>query len=151
MRAVIQRVSEASVSIGNKIVSKINFGLLIFLGVEIEDTKEDALWLANKIVQLRIFQDEKGVMNKSITNVDGEIIVVSQFTLHAKTKKGNRPSYIKAARPEQAIPLYEQFKKDLSFAISKEVQSGEFGADMKVSLTNDGPVTLIIDSINRDL
>ena len=151
MRAVIQRVSEASVSIENKIVSKINFGLLIFLGVEIEDTKEDALWLANKIVQLRIFQDEKGVMNKSITNVDGEIIVVSQFTLHAKTKKGNRPSYIKAARPEQAIPLYEQFKKDLSFAISKEVQSGEFGADMKVSLTNDGPVTLIIDSINRDL
>jgi D-aminoacyl-tRNA deacylase len=151
MRAVIQRVSEASVSIENKIVSKINFGLLIFLGIEIEDTKEDALWLANKIVQLRIFQDEKGVMNKSITNVDGEIIVVSQFTLHAKTKKGNRPSYIKAARPEQAIPLYEQFKKDLSFAISKEVQSGEFGADMKVSLTNDGPVTLIIDSINRDL
>jgi D-aminoacyl-tRNA deacylase len=151
MRAVIQRVSEASVVIGEQNFSDINQGLLIFLGVEIEDTKEDALWLANKIVQLRIFQDEKGVMNKSITNVDGEIIVVSQFTLHAKTKKGNRPSYIKAARPEQAIPLYEQFKKDLSFAISKEVQSGEFGADMKVSLTNDGPVTLIIDSINRDL
>jgi D-aminoacyl-tRNA deacylase len=151
MRAVIQRVSEASVVIGEQNFSDINQGLLIFLGVEIEDTKEDALWLANKIVQLRIFQDEKGVMNKSITNVDGEIIVVSQFTLHAKTKKGNRPSYIKAARPEQAIPLYEQFKKDLSFAISKEVQSGEFVADMKVSLTNDGPVTLIIDSINRDL
>ena len=151
MRAVIKRVSEASVVIGEQNFSDINQGLLIFLGVEIEDTKEDALWLANKIVQLRIFQDEKGVMNKSITNVDGEIIVVSQFTLHAKTKKGNRPSYIKAARPEQAIPLYEQFKKDLSFAISKEVKSGEFGADMKVSLTNDGPVTLIIDSINRDL
>jgi len=150
MRAVIQRVSEASVVIGKQKVADINQGLLIFLGVEIEDKKEDALWLTNKIVQLRIFQDEKGVMNKSITDVDGEIIVVSQFTLYAKTKKGNRPSYIKAARPEQAIPLYEQFKKDLSFAISKEVQSGEFGADMKVSLTNDGPVTIIIDTKNKE-
>ena len=151
MRAVIQRVSEASVVIGEQKVADINQGLLIFLGVEIEDVKEDALWLANKIVQIRIFQDEKGVMNKSITDVDGEIIVVSQFTLHAKTKKGNRPSYIKAARPEQAIPLYEQFKKNLSEAIGNQVQSGEFGADMKVPLTNDGPVTLIIDSRNRDL
>ena len=150
MRAVIQRVSEASVVIGKQKVADINQGLLIFLGVEIEDAKEDALWLANKIVQLRIFQDERGIMNKSITDVDGEIIVVSQFTLHAKTKKGNRPSYIKAARPEQAIPLYEQFKKDLSFAISKEVQSGEFGADMKVSLINDGPVTIIIDTKNKE-
>jgi D-aminoacyl-tRNA deacylase len=150
MRAVIQRVSEASVVIGKQKVADINQGLLIFLGVEIEDKKEDALWLANKIVQLRIFQDEKGVMNKSITDVEGEIIVVSQFTLHAKTKKGNRPSYIKAARPEQAIPLYEQFKKELSFAISKEVQSGEFGADMRVSLTNDGPVTIIIDTKNKE-
>ena len=150
MRAVIQRVSEASVVIGRQKVADINQGVLIFLGIEIEDAKEDALWLANKIVQLRIFQDEKGVMNKSIMDVDGEIIAVSQFTLHAKTKKGNRPSYIKAARPEQAIPLYEQFKKDLSFAISKEVQSGEFGADMKVSLTNDGPVTLIIDTKNKE-
>ena len=150
MRAVIQRVSEASVVIGEQKVADINQGLLIFLGIEIEDAKEDALWLANKIVQLRIFQDEKGVMNKSITDVDGEIIVVSQFTLHAKTKKGNRPSYIKAARPEQAIPLYEQFKKDLSEAIGSQVQSGEFGADMKVSLINDGPVTIIIDTKNKE-
>jgi D-tyrosyl-tRNA(Tyr) deacylase len=150
MRAVIQRVSEASVVIGEQKVADINQGLLIFFGIEIEDAVEDALWLANKIVQLRIFQDENGVMNKSITDVDGEIIVVSQFTLHAKTKKGNRPSYIKAARPEQAIPLYEQFKKDLIFAISKEVQSGEFGADMKVSLINDGPVTIMIDTKNKE-
>jgi len=150
MRAVIQRVSEASVVIGEQKVADINQGLLIFLGVEIEDAKEDALWLANKIVQLRIFQDEKEVMNKSITDVDGEIIVVSQFTLHAKTKKGNRPSYIKAARPEQAIPLYEQFKKDLSEAIGNQVQYGEFGADMKVSLINDGPVTIIIDTKNKE-
>ena len=150
MRAVVQRVSEASVVIGEQKVADINQGLLIFLGIEIEDTKEDAVWLANKIVQLRIFQDEDGVMNKSITDVDGEIIVVSQFTLHAKTKKGNRPSYIKAARPEQAIPLYEQFRKDLIFAISKEIQSGEFGADMKVSLINDGPVTIMIDTKNKE-
>ena len=150
MRAVIQRVSEASVVIDKQKVADINQGLLIFLGVEIEDAKEDALWLANKIIQLRIFQDEDDIMNKSITDVDGEIIVVSQFTLHAKTKKGNRPSYIKAARPEQAIPLYEQFKKDLSKAIGNQVQSGEFGADMKVSLTNDGPVTLIIDTKNKE-
>ena len=150
MRAVIQRVSEASVVIGEQKVADINQGLLIFLGVEIEDTKEDAVWLSNKIVQLRIFQDEDDVMNKSITDVDGEIIVVSQFTLHAKTKKGNRPSYIKAARPEQAIPLYEQFKKDLSEAIGNQVQSGEFGADMKVSLINDGPVTIIIDTKDKE-
>jgi len=150
MRAVIQRVSEASVVIGEQKVADINQGLLIFLGVEIEDTKEDAVWLSNKIVQLRIFQDEDDVMNKSITDVDGEIIVVSQFTLHAKTKKGNRPSYIKAARPAQAIPLYEQFKRNLSSVISKEVQSGEFGADMKVSLINDGPVTIMIDTKNKE-
>ena len=150
MRAVIQRVSEASVVIGEQKVADINQGLLIFFGIEIEDAVEDALWLANKIVQLRIFQDEKEVMNKSIIDMDGEIIVVSQFTLHAKTKKGNRPSYIKAASPEQAIPLYEQFKTDLSFAISKEVQSGEFGADMKVSLINDGPLTIMIDTKNKE-
>jgi len=150
MRAVIQRVSEASVVIDEQKVAAIQQGLLVLLGVEIEDTKEDVVWLANKIGQLRIFQDEEGVMNKSITESRGEVIVVSQFTLHAKTKKGNRPSYIKAARPEQAIPLYEQFKEDLSFAISKEVQSGEFGADMKVSLTNDGPVTILIDTKIKD-
>ena len=150
MRAVIQRVSEASVSIENKIVSKINFGLLIFLGIEIEDTKEDSLWLANKIAQLRIFSDSEAKMNNSLLDIDAEVIVVSQFTLHAKTKKGNRPSYINAARPEQAIPLYEQFKKDLSKLISKQVLSGEFGADMKVNLTNDGPVTIIIDTKNKE-
>ena len=150
MRAVIQRVSEASVSIENKIVSKINFGLLIFLGIEIEDTQEDSLWLANKIVQLRIFSDSEAKMNNSLLDIDGEVIVVSQFTLHAKTKKGNRPSYINAARPEQAIPLYEQFKKDLSKLISKQVLSGEFGADMKVNLTNEGPVTIIIDTKNKE-
>ena len=150
MRAVIQRVSEASVVIGEKKVANINQGLLVFLGIEIEDEKEDSSWLANKIIQLRIFQDEKEVMNKSIMDVDGEIIVVSQFTLHAKTKKGNRPSYIKAARQEQAVPLYEQFKKDLSQLSGNEVQSGEFGADMKVSLINDGPVTIIIDTKNKE-
>ena len=150
MRVVIQRVSQASVIVDEKKVASINKGILVLLGIEIEDTKEDVVWLANKIVQLRIFQDEKGVMNKSITDVDGGIIVVSQFTLHAKTKKGNRPSYIKAARPEQAIPLYEQFKKDLSEAIGSQIQSGEFGADMKISLINDGPVTIIIDTKNKE-
>ena len=151
MKVVIQRVSSASVTIDGKIKSQIKNGLLIFLGIEIKDTKDDSLWLANKIAALRIFADREGVMNKSITEIEGEVIVVSQFTLHAKTKKGNRPSYIKSARPQQAIPLYESFKEDLSIAICKEVKSGEFSADMKVSLTNDGPVTLIIDSRNRDL
>ncbi|HJN64094.1 MAG: D-aminoacyl-tRNA deacylase [Flavobacteriales bacterium] len=150
MRAVIQRVSQASVIIDEREVASINHGLLIFLGIEIEDTNEDAKWLTNKISSLRIFSDEQGKMNKSVTEIDGEAIVVSQFTLHAKTKKGNRPSYIKSAKPEQAIPLYEQFKEDLSIAIEKKVQSGEFGADMKVSLTNDGPVTIIIDSKNKE-
>ena len=150
MRAVIQRVSQASVIIDERKVASINHGLLVFLGIEIEDTNEDAKWLTNKISSLRIFSDEQGKMNKSVTEVNGEAIVVSQFTLHAKTKKGNRPSYIKSAKPEQAIPLYEQFKKDLSEAIEKEVQSGEFGAAMKVSLTNDGPVTIIIDSKNKE-
>ena len=150
MRAVIQRVSSASVTIDGKIKSQIKNGLLIFLGIEIKDTKEDALWLANKIAALRIFADKEGVMNKSVTEIDGEIIVVSQFTLHAKTKKGNRPSYIKAARPKQAIPLYESFKEDLSIAICKGVKSGEFGTNMEVSLTNDGPVTIIIDTKNKE-
>jgi D-tyrosyl-tRNA(Tyr) deacylase len=146
MRAVIQRVEKASVVISEKEIAKIEQGLLVLLGIEIEDTKEDALWLASKIAGLRIFSDEKGVMNKSISESDGEVIVVSQFTLHAKTKKGNRPSYIKSARPEQAIPLYEQFKDDLALIIGRQVQSGEFGADMKVSLINYGPVTILIDT-----
>jgi len=150
MRAVIQRVSEASVVIDEQKVAQIQQGLLVLLGIEIEDTKEDAVWLANKISQLRIFSDEEGVMNKSILEVNAEVIVVSQFTLHAKTKKGNRPSYIKSARPEQSIPLYEQFKKDLSEFIGKQVQSGEFGADMQVILINDGPVTILIDTKNKE-
>ena len=150
MRVVIQRVSESAVVIDDTKVASINKGLLILLGIEMEDTKEDSVWLTNKISQLRIFADKEGVMNKSILEVNTEVIVVSQFTLHAKTKKGNRPSYIKAARPEQAIPLYEQFKKDLSLSIGNEVQSGEFGADMQVSLINDGPVTILIDTKNKE-
>ncbi|MBC8510121.1 MAG: D-tyrosyl-tRNA(Tyr) deacylase [Cryomorphaceae bacterium] len=150
MRAVIQRVEKASVVILENEVAKIEQGLLVLLGIEIEDAKEDALWLASKIAALRVFSDEKGVMNKSITESGGEVIVVSQFTLHAKTKKGNRPSYIKAARPEQAIPLYQQFKEDLALAIGRQVQSGEFGAEMKVSLINDGPVTILIDTKNKE-
>jgi len=150
MRAVIQRVSEASVVVEYEKVANIQQGLLVLLGIENEDTKEDVDWLANKISALRIFSDSEGKMNNSILDVDGDVIVVSQFTLHAKTKKGNRPSYIKSARPEQAIPLCDQFKKELSIAIGKQVQSGEFGADMKVSLVNDGPVTIIIDSKNKE-
>ena len=150
MRAVIQRVEKASVVILEKEIAKIEQGILVLLGIEIKDTKEDALWLASKIAALRIFSDEKGVMNKSITESAGEVIVVSQFTLHAKTKKGNRPSYIKAARPEQAIALYQQFKEDLTLAIGRQVQSGEFGAEMKVSLINDGPITILIDTKNKE-
>ena len=150
MRAVIQRVSKSSVTINNTIVAEIHEGLLILLGIETEDTFEEARWLSTKISTLRIFSDKDGKMNKSIIEIGVEVIVVSQFTLHAKTKKGNRPSYIKAARPEQAIPLYEQFKKDLSQLIGKEVQSGEFGSDMKVIITNEGPVTIIIDTKNKE-
>ena len=150
MRAVIQRVSEASVVVEDKKVANIQQGLLVLLGIEIEDAKEDALWLTNKIAAVRIFSDSEGKMNNSILDVNGDIIVVSQFTLHAKTKKGNRPSYIKSARSERAIILYDQFKKELSEVIGKQVQSGEFGADMQVSLVNDGPVTIIIDSKNKE-
>ena len=150
MRVVIQRVSQASVSIDEKKVASINEGILVLLGIETQDTKEDSKWIANKISSLRIFSDKDGKMNRSVTEVDGEVIVVSQFTLHAKTKKGNRPSYIKAARPKQAIPLYESFKEDLSIAICKGVKSGEFGTNMEVSLTNDGPVTIIIDTKNKE-
>ena len=150
MRVVIQRVSEASVLINQDIITSVRKGLVVLVGIETDDTNEDSLWLANKISQLRIFSDKDEKMNLSICEIDGEIIIVSQFTLHAKTKKGNRPSYIHAARPEQAIPLYEQFKKDLSLAIGKQVQSGEFGVDMKVSLTNDGPVTILIDTKNKE-
>ena len=150
MRAVIQKVSEASVIIENEIISRIEIGLVILLGIEIDDNTEDVKWLANKTSQLRIFSDIEGKMNNSITDVNGAVIVVSQFTLHAKTKKGNRPSYIKASRPEQAIPLYELFKEELSQLIGKKVQSGVFGANMQVSLINDGPVTIIIDTKNKE-
>ena len=150
MRALLQRVSEASVVISNQQVAAIAHGFLILIGIEAEDGKDDLEWLAKKITQLRIFSDNEDKMNLDIKDVNGEIIVVSQFTLHAKTKKGNRPSYIKAARPEVAIPLYEDFKKQLSQTLGKEIQSGEFGADMKVSLTNDGPVTLWLDSKNKE-
>lgn len=149
MIAVIQRVSEASVKIDGSIKGQIGQGLLILLGIEDADTTEDILWLVKKIVNLRIFNDEHGVMNLSAENVNGEFLVISQFTLHASTKKGNRPSYIKAAKPDISIPLYEEFMQVLSQESSSGVQSGEFGADMKVSLINDGPVTIIIDTKNK--
>ncbi len=148
MKAVIQRVSNASVTIDHKQVASINSGLLILLGIVNEDTQEDIQWLTRKIANLRIFEDENGVMNRSLIEVDGDAIVVSQFTLHASTKKGNRPSYIKAAKPDVAIPLYESFIKQMEEDLSKKVQTGQFGADMKVQLINDGPVTIIIDSKN---
>ena len=150
MRVVIQRVNKASVSIRNKIVAKITNGLVILLGIEVNDTRQDCLWLASKIASLRIFSDENGRMNNSILDVGGEVIVVSQFTLHAKIKKGNRPSYIQAAEKDQSFVLYEKFKKELSELISKDVFSGDFGADMQVSLVNDGPVTIIIDTKNKE-
>jgi len=146
MRVVLQRVSKASVEVENQVIGKISRGLLILVGIEDEDNEEDIKWLCQKISNLRIFADQEGVMNLSIKESDGEVLVISQFTLHAKTKKGNRPSYIKAARPEIAIPLYEKFKTELSLNISKPIASGIFGANMQVSLVNDGPVTLIIDS-----
>ncbi len=146
MRVVIQRVSEASVTIEGKLHSSIGTGLMILLGIETSDSSEDAEKLVSKITKLRIFSDENGLMNLSITDVNGDYLVVSQFTLHAETKKGNRPSYIKAARPEQAIPLYENFIELLKKETGKEIATGEFGADMKVALVNDGPVTIIIDT-----
>ena len=150
MRAVIQRVNQASVTINRKVVTSINNGLLVLLGVHLEDTNEDAIWLANKISNLRIFADEFGKMNKSILDLDFEVIVVSQFTLYAKTKKGNRPSYINAAAPEYALYLYDKFKYHFSNAIGKQVHTGKFGADMQLSLVNDGPVTIIIDTRNKE-
>lgn len=146
MRAVIQRVSSAKVCVNNSTVSSIKNGLLILLGIETEDTKEDIDWLTAKIARLRIFNDENGVMNKSVLDINGDVIVVSQFTLHASTKKGNRPSYIKAAKPDMAIPLYEEFVKKLEQETGKKVGTGKFGAHMEVFLVNDGPVTIIIDT-----
>lgn len=150
MKVVIQRVLEASVVINNQTVADIKSGLLILLGIVNEDNTEDIDWLCNKIINLRIFPDENNVMNRSLLNAQGEIIVVSQFTLHASTKKGNRPSYIKAAKPDVAISLYEEFVSRLQTTLGKPIQTGEFGADMKVHLVNDGPVTIIIDSKNRE-
>ena len=150
MRVVIQRVSKASVVINSNEICNINNGLLILLGIELKDSDEDIVWLTKKIINLRIFSDENGKMNHSITDVSGEIIVVSQFTLHAKTKKGNRPSYINAAKPELAIPLYEKFTDFLRKESGLNVYTGKFGADMKVSLINDGPVTIILDSKEKD-
>lgn len=150
MKTVIQRVSQASVTINNENVAVIGLGLLILVGIEDADTQEDIDWLTAKISQLRIFNDENNVMNCSVKDINGGIIVVSQFTLHASTKKGNRPSYIKASKPNIAIPLYEAFVESMEKSIGKKVQTGQFGADMKVSLINDGPVTIIIDSKNKE-
>lgn len=150
MRVVIQRVSEASVTIDEIEKSSIQQGFVILLGIETEDKEEDADWLCQKIAKLRVFADEEGLMNKDIKDADGNALVVSQFTLHAAYKKGNRPSFIKAARPEQAIPLYEYFVKQLSLLIAKQVATGTFGADMKVALVNDGPVTITMDTKNKE-
>lgn len=150
MKIVIQRVSSASVTIDSQIVADIQKGLLVLVGIEDADTKEDIDWLCQKIVNLRIFGDENDVMNLSVKDSDGDVIVVSQFTLQALTKKGNRPSYIKASKPEIAIPLYENFVNSLEIELGKKVQTGVFGADMKVALLNDGPVTIIIDSKNKE-
>ena len=150
MRIVLQRVSEASVTVDGNKTADIKKGLLVLVGIEDLDTQEDIDWLVGKIIKMRIFGDENDVMNCSVQDIDGDIIVVSQFTLHASTKKGNRPSYIKASKPEFAIPMYENFVKSLEKEFNKKVQTGIFGADMKVSLLNDGPVTILIDSKNKE-
>ncbi len=150
MRVVIQRVSEASVEVDKKVVGAIENGLLVFVGVEDSDTAEDVGWLSQKIVNLRIFNDENGVMNWSLMDIKGDILLISQFTLHAATKKGNRPSYIRASKPETAIPLYEKMIDELQKLLGKNIQTGIFGADMKVCLLNDGPVTIFIDSKQKE-
>lgn len=150
MRVVLQRVTSVTVTVSEKIVAEIQKGLLVLVGIEAADTQEDIDWLVTKITQLRIFGDANGVMNLSVEEMNGDVLVVSQFTLHAATKKGNRPSYIKAARPEIAIPIYEKFVSSLETKLGKKVPTGVFGADMKVALLNDGPVTIIIDSKNRE-
>jgi D-tyrosyl-tRNA(Tyr) deacylase len=150
MRAVIQRVTKASVTIDEVIRGKIGDGLVVLIGIEDADSEEDINWLSNKMVNLRIFNDEEGVMNKSVLEISGSILLISQFTLHANTKKGNRPSYIKASKPDVAIPLYEKLIAQLKTDLGKEIETGIFGADMKVELLNDGPVTIIIDTKNRE-
>lgn len=150
MRVVLQRVSEATVTVDKKTIASINKGVLVLVGIEDADIQEDIDWLVSKITKMRIFGDENEVMNRSVQEVNGDIIVVSQFTLHAATKKGNRPSYIKASKPDFAIPMYENFVRNLELEMCKKIQTGVFGADMKVSLINDGPVTIVIDSKNRE-
>lgn len=150
MKTVIQRVEHSSVTINNQITAKISSGLLILIGIEDADNQEDITWLAKKIINLRIFDDEAGVMNRSVLEIDGEILVVSQFTLQASTKKGNRPSYLQASKPKIAIPIYENFCQELELQLGKAVATGTFGADMKIELLNDGPVTIIIDSKNKE-
>lgn len=150
MKAVIQRVSQASVTIEDQVVAQIESGLLVLIGIEEADGMDDLQWLSSKIANLRLFADANGVMNVSVKENGGDVLVVSQFTLHALTKKGNRPSYIKAARPELAIPIYESFVQQMEIELGKKVQTGKFGADMKVALLNDGPVTLIIDTKNKE-
>ena len=150
MRVVIQRVTHASVDIDKQTVASINKGLLILVGIEDSDTNEDIAWLSAKIVNLRVFDDENGVMNLSVKDIEGEVLIVSQFTLHASTKKGNRPSYIKAARPEVAIPIYETFIKQMESLLGKRVPTGQFGAMMQVAFCNDGPVTILIDTKNKE-
>jgi len=150
MRAVIQRVTKASVTIEGKVNGQIGNGLLVLLGIEDADTDEDIEWLSGKIVNLRIFNDEKGVMNISVKDISGDILLISQFTLQASTKKGNRPSYLKASKPDTAIPIYERMIKRLSVDLSREIQTGIFGADMKVELLNDGPVTILLDTKNKE-
>lgn len=150
MRAVIQRVTQASCTVNNKITGKIDQGFLVLLGIEDADTEEDLYWLAQKIVGMRIFNDENGLMNKALPDIDGNILLISQFTLFAATKKGNRPGFTRAARPEKAMPLYEEMIKQLSTLLNKEIQCGIFGADMKIDLLNDGPVTIVMDTKNKD-
>ena len=150
MKTVIQRVSKSSVTINNEIVAQIQKGLLVLVGIEDTDQQEDIQWLSSKIANLRIFADENDIMNLSVKEINGDVIVVSQFTLHASTKKGNRPSYIKASKPDIAVPLYESFVKQMELELGKKVQTGRFGADMEVSLVNDGPVTIIMDTKNKE-
>ena len=150
MRVLIQRVKEASVTVDNEVISLIHNGLLVFVGIEDDDNREDILWITKKIANIRLFDDENGVMNLSVIDAGGDILAVSQFTLMASTKKGNRPSYIKAAKPEISIPLYEEFCSEMELAVNKPIGRGVFGADMKVRLLNDGPVTIFIDSKNRE-
>lgn len=150
MRVLIQRVKEASVTVDDKVISLIDNGLLLFVGITDDDTRDDILWLTKKIANIRLFDDENGVMNLSVMDTDGDILAVSQFTLMASTKKGNRPSYIKAAKPEISVPLYEEFCSEMELAVNKPIQRGVFGADMKVRLLNDGPVTIFMDSKNRE-